>query len=399
MALGWENDVAVLGGCGHVGLPVGLALADSDLRVVLYDTDLAAVDRVRSGKMPHQEAGAPEVLARTLANGTLTVSGDPAAVAGCEHLVVVIGTPVDEHLNPDPQAVVTALEEMVDHLVDGQILILRSTVFPGVTRMVERLVDRLGRDIDVAFCPERIAEGRAMEELYSLPQIVAARTDRSYERAAALFRRLTGTIVRVEPEEAELAKLFTNAYRYIKFAAANQLYMMANDFGVDYERIRRAVVEDYPRAADLPGPGFAAGPCLLKDTMQLAAFNNNNFALGQASMQINEGLPLYLVSRLAASYDLDAMTVGILGMAFKGESDDNRSSLSYKLKRVLKVRAGLVLTTDPFVSVDEDLAPLDQVLDRADLIVIGAPHRAYADLVIRQPVVDIWNLRGNGVVV
>ena len=157
----------------------------------------------------------------------------------------------------------------------------------------------------------------------------------------------------MEPEEAELAKLFTNSYRYIKFAAANQLYMMANDFGLDYERIRRAVIEDYPRAADLPGPGFAAGPCLLKDTMQLAAFNNNNFALGQASMQINEGLPLYLVSRMAARYDLDSMTVGILGMAFKGESDDNRSSLSYKLKRVLKVRAAEVLTTDPYVTVDD----------------------------------------------
>ena len=196
-----------------------------------------------------------------------------------------------------------------------------------------------------------------------------------------------------------MAKLFTNSYRYIKFAAANKLYMMANDFGLDYERIRQAVIEDYPRAADLPGPGFAAGPCLLKDTMQLAAFNNNSFALGHASMQINEGLPLYLISKLAARFDLDSMTVGILGMAFKGESDDNRSSLSYKLKRVLKVRAAHVLTTDPFVTVDTNLVPLEQVLDQSDLIVIGAPHRAYADIAIRQPVVDIWNLRGKGVVV
>jgi UDP-N-acetyl-D-mannosaminuronic acid dehydrogenase len=399
MAPAWSSDITVLGGCGHVGLPLGLAFADQGLRVVLYDTNYAAVDRVRSGKMPHREPGAPEVLARTLADGTLTATADPSAVAGAEHLVVVIGTPVDEYLNPDPQAVVDAVEAVADQLVDGQLLILRSTVFPGVTRMVERLIDRLGRSVDVAFCPERIAEGKAMEELHSLPQIVAARTERAYERAAALFGHLTQTIVRVAPEEAELAKLFTNSYRYIKFAAANQLYMMANDFGLDYETIRNAVVQDYPRAADLPGPGFAAGPCLLKDTMQLAAFNNNNFALGQASMQINEGLPLYLVSRLAARYDLDSMTVGILGMAFKGESDDNRSSLSYKLKRVLNVRAKHVLTTDPYVTVDESLSPLDQVLDRSDLIVIGAPHSTYADLDIAQPVVDIWNLRGNGVVV
>ncbi|HEY7916403.1 MAG TPA: nucleotide sugar dehydrogenase [Acidimicrobiales bacterium] len=399
MKAGWRGDMTVLGGCGHVGLPLGLAFADSGLRVTLYDTNLAAVDRVRSGKMPHLEPGAPEVLARTLANGTLSASTDPATIEASEHLVVVIGTPVDEHLNPDPQAVVSALEAVSDHLVDGQLLILRSTVFPGVTRMVERMIDRLGKVIDVVFCPERIAEGKAMEELHSLPQIVAARTDSAYERGAALFGHLTGSIVRVEPEEAELAKLFTNSYRYIKFAAANQLYMMANDFGVDYERIRMAVIEDYPRAADLPGAGFAAGPCLLKDTMQLAAFNNNNFALGQASMQINEGLPLYLVSKIGARYDLDSMTVGILGMAFKGGSDDNRSSLSYKLKRVLNVRAAAVLTTDPFVSVDDSLTPLEVVLERADLIVIGAPHQAYADIAIRQPIVDIWNLRGDGVVV
>jgi UDP-N-acetyl-D-mannosaminuronic acid dehydrogenase len=395
----WGRQVTVLGGCGHVGLPLGLAFADAGVSVTLYDTNFSAVDRVRSGKMPHLEPGAPDVLARTLANGLVTASTDVATVGDSEHLVVVVGTPVDEHLNPDPQAVVSALEAVADQLVDGQVLILRSTVFPGVTRMVERLVERLGQSIDVAFCPERIAEGRAMEELHTLPQIVAARTDRAFERASALFGHLTDTIVRVEPEEAELAKLFTNSYRYIKFAAANQLYMMANDYGLDYERIRRAVVEDYPRAADLPGPGFAAGPCLLKDTMQLAAFNNNNFALGQASMQINEGLPLYLVSRMAARYDLDSMTVGILGMAFKGESDDNRSSLSYKLKRVLKVRCAAVLTTDPYVTVDDDLSPLDQVLARADLVVIGAPHKAYADVAIEAPVVDIWNLRSEGVVV
>jgi UDP-N-acetyl-D-mannosaminuronic acid dehydrogenase len=386
-----------MGGCGHVGLPLGIALAQSGLKVSLYDVDLGAVDQVGSGKMPHREPGAPEVLARVLAEGKLSVSADAATVRDAEHVIVVLGTPVDEYFNPHPQAVIRALESVADELHDGQLLVLRSTVFPGVTRMVERLMQRLGKAVDVAFCPERIAEGRAMEELFTLPQIVSARTNRSFDRAAALFGHLTDKIVRVAPEEAELAKLFTNSYRYIKFAAANQLFMMANDFGLDFERIRAAVIEDYPRAADLPGPGFAAGPCLLKDTMQLAAFNNNNFALGQASMQINEGLPLYLTARMAARYDLSSMTVGILGMAFKGESDDNRSSLSYKLKRILSVRAAGVLTADPYVTIDGDLWPLDDVLARSDLIVIGAPHKVYADLDIPQPVVDIWNLRGGGV--
>lgn len=354
---------------------------------------------VQSGTMPHREAGAQEVLEATLASGRLSATNDPRSVGSAEYLIVVIGTPVDEHLNPDPQAVLTAIESVGEHLMDGQLLVLRSTIFPGVTRMVERLVDRMGKAIDVAFCPERIAEGRAMDELHSLPQIVSARTARGLERASHLFGKIAKTIIRVEPEEAELAKLFTNSYRYLKFAAANQLFMMANDFGVDYERIRAAVVEDYPRAADLPSPGFAAGPCLLKDTMQLAAFNNNNFPLGMASMQINEGLPLYLVSRMAAKYDLESTVVGILGMAFKGESDDTRNSLSYKLKRVLKVRAARALTTDPYVTNDASLVSLEEVLAEADLIVIGAPHEVYATIDIRQPVVDIWNLRDRGVLV
>ncbi len=201
----------------------------------------------------------------------------------------------------------------------------------------------------------------------------------------------------LEPEEAELAKLFTNTWRYIKFAAANQLYMIANDFGLDFDRIRAAVVHEYPRAADMPGAGLAAGPCLLKDTMQLAAFNNNNFTLGHASMMINEGLPLYIVARLEQRFDLSTMTVGILGMAFKGESDDIRSSLSYKLKRLLRFKADRVLCADPYVSRDPDLTPIDEVLGASDVLILAAPHKAYADLATELPVIDLWNLRGNGV--
>lgn len=384
--------VGIVGGCGHVGLPLGLAFADAGLDVLLYDIDAAAVDRVRAGKMPFFERGADEVLARVLASGRLTLTTEPDSIGEVDHVVVVIGTPVDEHLNPDPGAVVTAIERMIDHLRDGQHLVMRSTVYPGVTAMVERLLARHGKRIDVTFCPERIAEGRAMEELHSLPQIVSGRTPEATARAAALFGTLTDKTIPVEVEEAELAKLFTNTWRYLRFAAANQLYMIATDNGVDFERVRRAMSEDYPRAADIPSAGLAAGPCLLKDTMQLAAFNKNNFLLGHASMLVNEGLPGYLVDLIEADHDLSTMTVGLLGMAFKGESDDVRSSLSYKLKRLLRLKAARVVCSDPYVTTDSDLEPLEVVLEQADLLVIGAPHRAYASLSPRVPVCDVWNI-------
>lgn len=396
-ARGFAHDVVIVGGCGHVGLPLGLVLAAHGLSVVAYDIAGPTVDRVMAGHMPFQEPGAAELLASGLASGRFSASTDPRVTADAEHVIVVVGTPVDEHQNPDPDAVRRAVADIADHLRDDQLLVLRSTVYPGVTRLVERYVASLGIHLDVAFCPERIAEGKALVELEQLPQLVSGCSPSAVARAGKLFGLLTDQIVEIEPEEAELAKLFTNAWRYVKFAAANQFFMVANSYGLDYERVREAITFDYPRAADLPAAGFAAGPCLFKDTAQLAAFNNNNFPLGNAAMLVNEGLPLYLVARLQERFDLSAMTVGILGMAFKGESDDTRSSLAYKLRRILRFKAADVVCTDPYVAVDPDLVPLDEAVARADLLVIAAPHLVYRDLVTDLPVVDVWNLRGEGV--
>jgi UDP-N-acetyl-D-mannosaminuronic acid dehydrogenase len=197
-------------------------------------------------------------------------------------------------------------------------------------------------------------------------------------------------LIELSPEEAELAKLFSNAWRYVKFAVANQFFMIANDAEVNFGRIHHAMTTDYPRAADLPRPGFAAGPCLFKDTMQLTAFSNG-FAIGHSSMLVNEGLPNYLVSRLGRSFDLKTMTIGILGMAFKGESDDSRSSLSYKLRRLLQFKCKNVICADSNIKDDPRLTAESTVLAEADLIIIGAPHTRYANLSTNATVINIWN--------
>lgn len=396
--MNFRHDVVVVGGCGHVGLPLAIAFADRGLSTRIYDVNDTAVATVNGGQLPFDEPGAASVLERVIANGSLLASADPAIISEAEHVVVVIGTPVDEHLNPDARAVPDAVATLVPALRDGQLLVLRSTVFPGVTAIVERELASSAPGVEVAFCPERIAEGKAMTELFELPQIVSGRTEAVINRADKLFRVLTKQTVHLTPEEAELAKLFTNTWRYIKFAASNQLFMMANDFGLDFERIRTALAFDYPRAQDLPRAGFAAGPCLFKDTMQLAAFNDNKFVLGHSAMLVNEGMPLYVVSKMAARFpNLESMTVGILGMAFKAESDDTRSSLSYKLRRILRFKAGEVLCADPYVTSDPALHPHDHVLQHADVIVIGAPHDRYRDLQTSKPVVDIWGITGGGV--
>lgn len=394
-----SKKIVVVGGCGHVGLPLAMAFADQGCDVISYDLNPAAVSLVNDGKMPFLEPDSEAVMKRIRDAKTFSASTDPAVISQAEVLIVVIGTPVDEHLNPDAEAVPTAVAALGPYLKDGQLLILRSTVYPGVTKLVERRLSKLGHNVDIAFCPERIAEGKAFTELYSLPQIVSGCSERAVERASEVFSFLTKQLVVTTPEEAELAKLFTNTWRYIKFAAANQFFMIANDYGIDFDKVRNAITFDYPRALDMPGPGFAAGPCLFKDTMQLAAFNNNNFTLGHASMMVNEGLPLYLVSKMEEKFDLSTMTVGILGMAFKSESDDIRSSLSYKLRRILRFKADEVLCADPYVTDDSSLISQEEVIRRSDVLVIGAPHNSYKGLSVATPVIDVWNLLGNGTVI
>jgi UDP-N-acetyl-D-mannosaminuronic acid dehydrogenase len=276
--------------------------------------------------------------------------------------------------------------------------VLRSTVYPGTTAFVAQHLAARSKAVDLAFCPERIAEGHALEELHTLPQIIGADTQAAGDRAEALFRVLATQTIRTSTKEAELAKLFTNTWRYMRFAVANQFFMIAHEAGVDYTNVLNAIRHDYPRAADLPGPGFAAGPCLFKDTMQLAAFTSDHFPMGQSAMQVNEGLPAYIVSALERRYGgLDGRRIGILGMAFKAESDDPRASLSYKLRKLLHWAGARVLCTDPYVP-DDRLVPLKTVLAESDILVLGVPHRAYRGLAVGgRDVVDIWGAMGEGI--
>lgn len=393
-----DLDVVVLGGGGHVGLPLSLALAQAGLRVGVYDTNQATLDRIAAGEMPFMETGAAELLAELLPTGRLDFSAQAAMIERTDQLVVVIGTPVDEFLGPSMTIFEKAVNQIAPHLRDGALVVLRSTVYPGTTAYVSQHLREAGCVVDVAFCPERIAEGHALEELHSLPQIIGADDDVAADRASALFRHLAAKTIRTSSREAELAKLFTNTWRYMKFAVANQFFMIADQAGVDYTNVLRAIREDYPRAQDLPGPGFAAGPCLFKDAMQLSAFTSDHFPMGQAAMQVNEGLPAYIVSALERRYGgLQGKTVGILGMAFKAESDDTRASLSYKLRKLLGWAGARVVCTDPYV-VDDRLTTLECVLQESDVLILGAPHKPYRNLHVGgKDVVDVWGALGGGI--
>jgi UDP-N-acetyl-D-mannosaminuronic acid dehydrogenase len=389
-----DLDLVIVGGCGHVGLPLALSLADSGYTVGINDIDRTKVEMVRAGKVPFLETGAEDLLKKVLPTGRLELSTDPSMLSRSRTIILVIGTPIDEFMNPSVRIFDRVLDELTPHLQKGSLVVLRSTVFPGTTENVARRLHSAGIEAEVVFCPERIAEGHAIEELHTLPQLVGANTDDAYAKASKLFERLGVSVVRTTPLEAELAKLLTNTWRYMKFAIANQFFQIAHRSGADYNQVFNAIRHDYPRAQDLPAPGFAAGPCLLKDTMQLSAFTPDHFPMGQAAMQVNEGLPGYIVETLNARRPLLGRNVGILGMAFKGESDDPRASLSYKLRKLAQFKGATVMCTDPYI-VDETFEPLEKVLRESDLLIVGAPHRAYRTLELDdREVVDVWGITG-----
>lgn len=391
-----KYDICIIGGLGHVGLALGLSFAKAGKKVIAFDINQHAIDVVSKGRMPFTEKGGESILHDVL-DKTFFISNDKAVISRSYFIIVVIGTPVDEHLNPEYTLLKNFFAEIIEQINDNHHIILRSTIYPGSTEKIHQYLSDSGKSVRLSFCPERVAQGSAIEEIRELPQIISAFDETSLNEARNLFLLLTNDVIILEPLEAELAKIFSNVWRYIQFSIANQFYQIATENKVDFYKIFDAITYKYPRMRGVPGAGFAAGPCLFKDTMQLASFANNTFFLGHSSMLVNEGLPNFIVQMLKKKFSLSDKTVGILGMAFKANNDDPRESLSYKLKKILEIEAKEVLCSDIYIEEDSFTNP-ERLIKDADIIILGTPHNEYREYSIGKDktVVDIWNFWGQG---
>lgn len=384
------KKICIVGGCGHVGLPLGLVLADRGFEVTLLDINKNAVDLINRGIIPFQEEGAEELLKKEI-NRNLFVTDAADIVKEQEVVIFITGTPVDEHHNPKIHEVLNVVEKYLPLMNKDQLIILRSTIYPGTTEIIEQKLQKyFNARPKLAFCPERILQGKGIEEIKNLPQIVSAVSDEAANEASEIFSKVAPKIIRLEPVEAELSKLMLNTWRYLEFAIANQFYMMVEDKGLDFYKIFEAMKEDYPRAKNYCKPGLAAGPCLFKDTMQLSAFYRNQFFLGQSAMLVNEGLPNFLVSQLEKKLgSLKNKKVALLGMTFKANNDDIRESLSFKIKKELEFKLADVLPSDPYL---KDTYKLEDALSECDAVILGVPHNEYLNLKFEKPYVDCWNV-------
>lgn len=375
-------------------------MAEAGYRTHLLDRNAELVEMVNAKVMPHMEEDAPERLARQIDSGLLSTTTDPRVLLDCSVIFITIGTPVDEHLNPRVSDLISALREISPYISKrGQLIIFRSTLAPGTVGILADCFEDWGSQAEIAYCPERIVQGFALTEVKGLPQIISGFSAQAVERCQEIFRIATeAPPIVLEIGEAELAKLFCNAWRYINFAISNQFYQIAESAGVNFSRIHEAVTSNYPRMKGFARAGLTAGPCLLKDTMQLAAFSQNTFFLGHSAMLINEGLPNFLVDQLLAQTggSLRRKRVALLGLAFKADNDDTRESLSFKIRKLLLQRGAEVVCHDPFVNRKHlshlTFVEMEQALE-CDALIIGVPHTVYREVEFPADkiVIDVWN--------
>ncbi|PIR92517.1 nucleotide sugar dehydrogenase [Candidatus Falkowbacteria bacterium CG10_big_fil_rev_8_21_14_0_10_44_15] len=389
-----DSTICIIGGAGHIGLPLGVSFANQNIPVTLLDINEQNLSKIKNGIFPFKEDNGEQELQNALQKNTLTTSMNPDVISQSDIVIMIIGTPIDEYLNPDFKGILKTIDKYFDYFKDGQTLILRSTIFPGTSEKVQNYFTKKGKLIKVAFCPERIVQGKAFVEFRNTPQIVSAFNEETLIIVKNLFQKITERkVIVTKPMEAELAKLFCNAWRYVSFAVANQFFMIAHEHDVDYQKVFKSMTDDYPRMQDLPSPGFAAGPCLHKDTMQLSAFAHNNFFLGHSAMLINEGLPNFLIKKLKQKHDLKNKKIGILGMAFKANNDDKRDSLAYKLKKIAQIECEEVLCHDVYIA-DPRFHKLETLLQHSDIIILAAPHAEYKAVDPKQypnkVFIDIW---------
>lgn len=387
-----NNRLTVVGGGGHIGLPLSIIFANAGIEVICYDKNKNIIEQCKKGKLHFIEENGERELNKALKSKKIKFTTRLSNKMNNSDFLITIGTPVDEFMNPATDVIYHCLDEILPYVSENRLIILRSTIFPGTTESIQKYVNKKKKKINIVFCLERVVQGKAIEEIKNLPQVIAATNNIGKKKATHIFKKITNKIIYCNPKEAEFSKLFSNAFRYIQFAIANQFFMIAEDAGEDFNKIYQIMIEGYPRAGTLPSAGFTAGPCLFKDTMQLLSFAQNNFGLGYHAMLVNEGLVLHIVNKLKNENNLSNLTIGLLGMSFKANVDDIRTSLSYKLKKQLKNCCKAVLTTDPYVKTDDSLSSLNLVLKKSDILILCAPHDDYKHLKIeRNRIIDVWD--------
>jgi len=386
-----KRNISIIGGAGHVGFPLGLIFSSRGYKVNLIDKNNVNIKKINKGDPPFMEQGSKPLLKKMLKYKRIVATNDIKILKNSNYVIICIGTPINSNLNPELKKFLNFFKILKKYINKNQTIIIRSSVYPGICDKVYELIKDKNKNL--SYCPERIVQGKSIKELPNISQLISGKNQEAINRSSYLFKSVCKKVIKVKIIEAELIKLFSNAYRYIHFSISNQFFMICDSLGLDFFKIRNIMKDGYKRNAHIPTSGFAAGPCLLKDTMQLSSFYNHKFSLGHTAMSINENLPKFLIKQLSKKYNLKKKTVGVLGLTFKAETDDLRDSLSVKLVKYLKSKKIKTLYSDEYYK-DKNSVDKKNLIKKSDIIILSTPHKAYKKLKIgrNKVLVDIWGL-------
>lgn len=407
-----NKSIAIIG-IGRVGLPLALVFANEGFTVYGVGRSKEKINNLRNGEMPFIEKNADNLLKKHV-NKNFIPTTEYEKISKCDYIILTLGTPIDENMNPVFDQILNALKNASPYFKKGQTLILRSTVSPKTTEYVQSFLNDLpgitvGKNFYLAFCPERISEGYSIEETKTIPQIIGGVDKASSRKAKELFVAIGVEVLVTDAVSAELAKLFTNMYRYINFAIANEFMIIADNYYRDIYEITNLVNHNYGRGG-LKLPGLTGGPCLFKDGFFLISdlpFTD----LISTSWKINESIPLMLVKKIRERIKLEGKKVAILGLAFKSEIDDIRESLSFKVRKAMLRERASVFLHDPFVKdyVNQEIEKdVYKAIEGADLLFIAVNHKQYKSLDLNKIkklvnknciVCDVWNVFGTDKIV
>ena len=389
--MNFKRNISIIGGAGHVGFPLGLIFTSKGFKVSLIDKDKINIKKINNGNIPFLENNSQTLLTKMIKKKNIYATNQLSEVIKSKYIIICIGTPITKKLNPNLKNFINFFYQLKKFLKKNHIVIIRSSIYPGIYNKIYKIIKNKCKNL--SYCPERIVQGKSISELPKLPQLVSGKSKKAILESGKLFKKVCKKIIYTKVIEAELVKLFSNAYRYINFSISNQFYMICQNQGLNFFKIRNIMKDGYMRNSNIPISGFTAGPCLLKDTMQLSSFYNHKFLLGHSAMSINEGIPKFIVSKLENKFNLKKKTVGILGLAFKSETDDIRDSLSIKLLQLLKLKKIKTLQSDEFVKNEHNIDKKNLV-KKSDIIILATPHKAYKKLRIgkNKILVDIWGL-------
>ena len=389
-----KRNISIIGGAGHIGFPLGLILSSKGFKVSLIDKNKNNIKKINNGEVPFLEENSKKLLTDMRKKKRIYATDQINEISKSKYIIICISTPITNQLNPNLKPFINFFHQLKKKIKKDQIVIIRSSIYPGICEKIYKIIEKKCKNL--SYCPERIVQGKSIVELPKLPQLVSGKSKKAILESGKLFKTICKKIIYTEVIEAELIKLFSNAYRYINFAISNQFYMICQNQNLNFFKIRNIMREGYMRNANIPESGFTAGPCLLKDTMQLSSFYNHRFKLGHAAMSVNEGIPIFIIKKLQKKFDLRKKTVGVLGLTFKAETDDIRDSLSIKLVKLLELKKIKTLQSDEFYKNKKNISKNDLV-KKSDIIILATPHKAYKRLKIKKnkTVVDIWGLIEN----